>query len=107
MCLRLFSLERGEVGFDLVVRVVFVFDLVVDAGDFLERDQQSMSSAMWKQLAAEPVVIPCEAYLLSPPEACLPDIWFYSNGKTSGTVLRVLALWISNCRYPMPPEDHD
>lgn len=54
MCLRLFSLERGEVGFDLVVRVVFVFDLVIDAGNFLERDQQFMSSAMWKQLSAEP-----------------------------------------------------
>ncbi len=39
MCLRLLSLECGKVRFDLVVGVVFFFDLVVDAGDFLEWSQ--------------------------------------------------------------------
>ena len=32
---RLPPLESGESGFDLIVLVVFVFDIVIDAGDFL------------------------------------------------------------------------
>jgi len=33
---RLFPLECGQVGFDVVVLAVFAFDIVVDINDFLE-----------------------------------------------------------------------
>ena len=39
VCLRLLSLQCGEVRFELVVGIVLFFDLVVYAGDFLQRSQ--------------------------------------------------------------------
>ena len=106
-------MERGEVCFDLVVGVVFVFDLVVDAGDFLYRHRTSSALDEPRDVIAigstAECVIPCEGSLLSPPMACLPDIWFYSNGTTSDTAPRTLALSISNDRYhchPRIPTDY-
>ena len=104
-------MERGEVCFDLVVGVVFVFDLVVDAGDFLYRHRTTSALDEPRDVIAfgstAGCVIPCEGSLLSPPKACLPDIWFYSNGTTSDTAPRTLALSISNYRHQLSPKDPD
>lgn len=43
--LRLSPLESGEVRFDLVVRGVFLFDLIIDAGYFLGHCQHPTTEA--------------------------------------------------------------